>query len=99
MREQSIGEDFERISHTQVNVGKYNASLFKRIEVTIMMPTALVTGAFQGIGLATADLPEYGEEARPKSPREGADTSVWLATLPDDGPTAGFFTDRSPIDW
>ena len=28
---------------------------------------------------------------------EGADTAVWLATLPDDGPTGGFFRDRRPI--
>ena len=30
---------------------------------------------------------------------EGADTPVWLATLPDDGPTGGFFRDRKPIPW
>ncbi|MEM6958423.1 MAG: SDR family NAD(P)-dependent oxidoreductase [Myxococcota bacterium] len=33
------------------------------------------------------------------SPEEGADTAVWLATLPDDGPTGGFFRNRQPIDW
>lgn len=30
---------------------------------------------------------------------EGADTIVWLATLPDDGPTGGFFRNRQPIAW
>lgn len=30
---------------------------------------------------------------------EGADTAVWLATLPADGPTGGFFRDRKPIAW
>ncbi|MEM8878590.1 MAG: SDR family NAD(P)-dependent oxidoreductase [Pseudomonadota bacterium] len=30
---------------------------------------------------------------------EAADTAIWLATLPDDGPTGGFFRDRKPIDW
>ncbi len=30
---------------------------------------------------------------------EGADTPLWLATLPDDGPTGGFFRDRAPIPW
>lgn len=30
---------------------------------------------------------------------EGADTAVWLATLPDGGPTGGFFRDRKPIPW
>ena len=34
-----------------------------------------------------------------RSPEEGADTAVWLATLPDDGPTGGFFRDRRPIPW
>ncbi|MGH2956154.1 MAG: SDR family oxidoreductase [Solirubrobacterales bacterium] len=33
------------------------------------------------------------------SVEEGADTAVWLATLPDDGPTGGFFRDRAPIPW
>ena len=30
---------------------------------------------------------------------EGADTALWLATLPNDGPTGGFFRDRQPIAW
>ena len=34
-----------------------------------------------------------------RTPDEGADTAVWLATLPDDGPTGGFFRDRKPIEW
>jgi NAD(P)-dependent dehydrogenase (short-subunit alcohol dehydrogenase family) len=34
-----------------------------------------------------------------RSPAEGADTAIWLAILPDTGPTGGFFRDRNPIDW
>ncbi|HEX8440661.1 SDR family oxidoreductase [Archangium sp.] len=30
---------------------------------------------------------------------EGADTLVWAATLPPDGPTGGFFRDRRAIPW
>ncbi len=30
---------------------------------------------------------------------DGADGVVWAATLPDDGPTGGFFRDRRPIPW
>jgi hypothetical protein len=33
------------------------------------------------------------------SVEEGDDTAVWLATLPDDGPTGGFFRDREAIQW
>ena len=29
----------------------------------------------------------------------GAETPVWLATLPDDGPSGGFFRDKKPIAW
>jgi NAD(P)-dependent dehydrogenase (short-subunit alcohol dehydrogenase family) len=34
-----------------------------------------------------------------RSVEQGADTVVWLATLPDDGPSGGFFRDRKPVDW
>src|SRR6478672_4895521 len=30
---------------------------------------------------------------------QGVDTIVWLATLPDGGPTSGFFRDRQPFAW
>jgi len=30
---------------------------------------------------------------------KGADTAAWLATLPDGGPTGGFFRDRRLIPW
>ena len=35
----------------------------------------------------------------PRSVEEGANTLVWLATLPTNGPTGGFFEDRQPIEW
>jgi NAD(P)-dependent dehydrogenase (short-subunit alcohol dehydrogenase family) len=33
------------------------------------------------------------------TPEEGADTIVWAATLPVDGPTGGFFRGRKRIEW
>ena len=35
---------------------------------------------------------DMGTENAPLSVAEGADTAVWLATLPDDGPTGQFFS-------
>ncbi len=35
----------------------------------------------------------------PLSPEEGADTPIWLALLPEDGPTGGFFRNRKPAAW
>ena len=40
-----------------------------------------------------------GGQGATRSPDEGADTAVWLATLPEDGPNGGFFRDRKPIEW
>ena len=34
-----------------------------------------------------------------RSPEEGADTAIWLATLPSEGPSGGFFRDRRRIEW
>jgi NAD(P)-dependent dehydrogenase (short-subunit alcohol dehydrogenase family) len=42
---------------------------------------------------------DMGGSNAPRTPEQGADTIVWLATLPDGGPTGGFFRDRKPIDW
>jgi NAD(P)-dependent dehydrogenase (short-subunit alcohol dehydrogenase family) len=40
---------------------------------------------------------DMGGPQAPRSVPEGADTPVWLATLPDDGPRGGFFRDRKPV--
>jgi len=42
---------------------------------------------------------DMGGPSAPRSPEEAADTIVWLATLPPDGPNNGFFRDRRPISW
>lgn len=34
-----------------------------------------------------------------RSIEEGANTIIWLATLPNGGPSGGFFRDRQPIPW
>ncbi len=39
-----------------------------------------------------------GQEA-PRSLEEGAQGIVWAATLPEGGPTGGFFRDGEPIPW
>jgi NAD(P)-dependent dehydrogenase (short-subunit alcohol dehydrogenase family) len=40
-----------------------------------------------------------GGSGAPRSVQQGSDTAVWLATLPSDGPTGGFFRDREQIPW
>lgn len=40
-----------------------------------------------------------GGSTAPLTPEQGADTIVWLATLPDDGPTGGFYRERQVAAW
>ncbi len=42
---------------------------------------------------------DMGGSSATRSLAQGADTAVWLATLPDDGPSGGFFRDRQPVEW
>lgn len=42
---------------------------------------------------------DIGGNQAPLSPQQGAETPVWLATLPDEGPSGGFFRERQPIPW
>ncbi len=42
---------------------------------------------------------DMGGASAPRSIDEGIDGIVWAATLPDDGPTGGFFRDREAIAW
>jgi NAD(P)-dependent dehydrogenase (short-subunit alcohol dehydrogenase family) len=40
-----------------------------------------------------------GGTGAPRSVEQGADTAVWLAMLPDGGPSGRLFQDRKPLDW
>src|SRR5215210_8088441 len=42
---------------------------------------------------------DMGGSGAPRPVEAGADTPVWAATLPNNGPTGGFFRDRRPIHW
>jgi NAD(P)-dependent dehydrogenase (short-subunit alcohol dehydrogenase family) len=40
-----------------------------------------------------------GGRAARRTPRQAADTALYLATLPSRGPSGRFFRDRRPISW
>jgi NAD(P)-dependent dehydrogenase (short-subunit alcohol dehydrogenase family) len=40
-----------------------------------------------------------GGQNAPRSVAQGAETILWAATLPDNGPTGEFFSDRRRIEW
>ncbi len=42
---------------------------------------------------------EMGGSGATRPVEEGAEALVWAATLPNNGPTGGFFRDRTPVAW
>ncbi|WP_308918285.1 SDR family NAD(P)-dependent oxidoreductase [Jannaschia sp. LMIT008] len=66
--------------------------------------TVLGAGCARGDVKVNAMCPGWvrtamGGPSASRSPEEGADTALWLAALPADGPTGGFFRDRRCIPW
>ena len=67
--------------------------------------TRILAAEFEGSGILVNSMcpgwvrTDMGGPGAPRTPAQGADTAVWLATLPDGGPTGGFFRDRKSIPW
>ena len=67
--------------------------------------TRVLAATYQGQGvLVNAVDPgwvrtDMGGQSAPRSVEQGAETAVWLATLPESGPTGVFFRDRRAIAW
>ena len=88
LADMSVGSPAYRISKTALNaLTRILAADLKGngVLVNSMCPGWVKTG--------------MGGPTAPRTVEQGADTAVWLATLPDDGPTGGFFRDRKPIPW
>jgi NAD(P)-dependent dehydrogenase (short-subunit alcohol dehydrogenase family) len=77
---------------------------YKLSKVALNALTRMLASELRGDGvLVNAVCPGWvatdmgGAGGRPVS--EGAASVVWAATLPDDGPTGGFFRDGRPVPW
>jgi NAD(P)-dependent dehydrogenase (short-subunit alcohol dehydrogenase family) len=55
----------------------------------------LVNSVDPGLTATAPGMEEMGARPIP----EGAASVVWAVTLPDDGPTGGFFRDGKPLPW
>jgi NAD(P)-dependent dehydrogenase (short-subunit alcohol dehydrogenase family) len=67
--------------------------------------TRVVAAETEGMGILVNSVDPgwvqtgMGGRGATRTVEKGAETVVWLATLPDSGPTGTFFRDRKPIAW
>ena len=78
---------------------------YKASKTALNALTRVLAGEVKGEGIkVNAVCPgwvrtDMGGPSASRSLEQGASGIVWAATLPDDGPSGGFFRDGKPLDW
>ena len=78
---------------------------YRMSKAGINVVTRVLAAETQGLGILVNSVDpgwvqtSMGGPGASRTVQKGAETAVWLATLPDKGPTGGFFRDRKPIPW
>jgi NAD(P)-dependent dehydrogenase (short-subunit alcohol dehydrogenase family) len=103
-------EGYGRIVNVSSGIGELSSlgpsyPAYRLSKIVLNLHTRVLAGELRGTGiLVNAMCPgwvrtDMGGPSAPRSAEEGADTAIWLATLPDDGPQGEFFRDRKVIPW
>jgi NAD(P)-dependent dehydrogenase (short-subunit alcohol dehydrogenase family) len=88
LSEMGVGTPAYRVSKTALNA-------LTRTTAADLHGTGILVNAMCP-GWVRTDM---GGPGAPRSVEQGADTAVWLATLPAKGPSGGYFRDRKQIPW
>ena len=78
---------------------------YKMSKLALNAMTRVLAAELRGSGVLINDVDpgwvrtRMGGRSASRSPKQGADTAIYLATLPANGTTGGFFRDRRQIHW
>jgi NAD(P)-dependent dehydrogenase (short-subunit alcohol dehydrogenase family) len=78
---------------------------YRMSKAGINVVTRVLAAESEGLGILINSVDPgwvqtaMGGSGASRTVQKGAETVVWLATLPDNGPTGGFFRDRKTIPW
>lgn len=103
-------QEYGRIVNLSSSMGQLStmgseAPSYRMSKAALNALTRILAAYLEGTGILVNSMcpgwvrTDMGGRSASRSVKEGADTAVWLANLPDDGPTGGFFRDRKPIPW
>jgi NAD(P)-dependent dehydrogenase (short-subunit alcohol dehydrogenase family) len=93
------------VTNPESNYAGIHAPAYRMSKTLLNAVTALLAKELRGSNILVNSVcpgwvkTDMGGPLAPLTPEEAAATPVWLATLPDDGPSGGFFRDRQPIPW
>ncbi|MEA2762117.1 MAG: hypothetical protein QOD47_1401 [Gemmatimonadaceae bacterium] len=78
---------------------------YRMSKAGINVVTRVLAAETEGLGILINSVDpgwvrtSMGGTGASRTVEKGAETAVWLASLPDNGPTGGFFRDRKTIPW
>jgi NAD(P)-dependent dehydrogenase (short-subunit alcohol dehydrogenase family) len=92
-------------SLTVMGVGDYSAPAYMVSKAALNALTRLTAAEVKGYNIKVNSMcpgwvrTDMGGPEAPRSPAKGAESIIWLATLPASGPSGGFFRDKKRIPW
>lgn len=95
----NLSSDWGSFSEGLAGPGAYGVAKAALNALTHALPRDLPEGIKVNAMCPGWVATRMGGAAAPRSPEQGAETALWLARLPEDGPTGGFFRDKKELGW